>query len=83
MAELERRVATHLGFERALDSVGQVYPRSLDFDVVSALVQLVAGPSNLATTIRLMAGIELPVKAIREQIAGSIHLVVQQRNKAY
>ena len=33
----------HLGFERVLDSVGQVYPRSLDFDVVSALVQLVGG----------------------------------------
>ena len=37
--ELERRVAGHLGFEIVLDSVGQVYPRSLDFDVVSALVQ--------------------------------------------
>ena len=35
---------------RCSTSVGQVYPRSLDFDVVSALVQLVAGPSNLATT---------------------------------
>ena len=56
LAELERRVARHLGFERVLTSVGQVYPRSLDFDVVSALVQAVAGPSNLATTIRLMAG---------------------------
>src|SRR5450631_457189 len=38
LAELERRVATHLGFARVLTSVGQVYPRSLDFDVVSALV---------------------------------------------
>ena len=27
-------------------SVGQVYPRSLDFDVVSALVQAAAGPSQ-------------------------------------
>ncbi len=44
LAELERRVAAHLGFDRVLDSVGQVYPRSLDFDVVSALVQLVAAP---------------------------------------
>ena len=39
VVELERRVATHLGFTNVLDSVGQVYPRSLDFDVVSALVQ--------------------------------------------
>jgi len=29
--------------------------RPVDFDVVSSLVQLSAGPSNLATTIRLMA----------------------------
>src|SRR3982750_3955043 len=36
-AELERRVAEHLGFGNVLTSVGQVYPRSLDFDVVSAL----------------------------------------------
>ena len=43
LADLEQRVAGHLGFERVLDSVGQVYPRSLDFDVVSALVQLVSG----------------------------------------
>ena len=56
LAELERRMAAHLGFDRALDSVGQVYPRALDFDVVSALVQLVSAPSSLATTIRLMAG---------------------------
>src|SRR5215217_7218898 len=27
LAELERRVAAHLGFDRVLDSVGQVYPR--------------------------------------------------------
>jgi adenylosuccinate lyase len=57
--ELERRVASELGFERTLTSVGQVYPRSLDLDVVAALVQLAAGPSSLAITIRLMAGAEL------------------------
>ena len=39
VAELERAVAAHLGFARVLTSVGQVYPRSLDFDVVSALAQ--------------------------------------------
>ena len=54
-----------------LTSVGQVYPRSLDFDVVSALVQLVAGPSNLATTIRLMAGIELVTEGFEEGQVGS------------
>jgi len=29
-------------------------------------------------TLVLMAGVDLPVRAIREQIAGSVHLVVQQ-----
>jgi len=71
LAELERRVAGHLGFERVLDSVGQVYPRSLDFDVVSALVQLASAPSNLATTIRLMAGHELVTEGFAEGQVGS------------
>jgi adenylosuccinate lyase len=71
LTELEGRVAAHLGFERVLTSVGQVYPRSLDFDVVSALVQVVAGPSNLATTIRLMAGHELVTEGFKEGQVGS------------
>ena len=71
LATLEERVAEHLGFENVLTSVGQVYPRSLDFDVVSALVQVVAGPSNLATTIRLMAGIELVTEGFKEGQVGS------------
>lgn len=71
LAELEQRVASHLGFDHVFTSVGQVYPRSLDFDVVSALVQVVAGPSNLATTIRLMAGIELVTEGFKEGQVGS------------
>ncbi|MEP7091651.1 MAG: lyase family protein, partial [Nocardioidaceae bacterium] len=71
LEDLEQRVARHLGFERVLTSVGQVYPRSLDFDVVSALVQVVAGPSNLATTIRLMAGIELVTEGFKDGQVGS------------
>ena len=71
LAALERRVASHLGFDQVLTSVGQVYPRSLDFDVVSALVQLAAGPSNLATTIRLMAGNELVTEGFVEGQVGS------------
>ncbi len=71
LADLEERVATHLGFQRVLTSVGQVYPRSLDFDVLSALVQLTAAPSNLATTIRLMAGHELVTEGFVEGQVGS------------
>jgi adenylosuccinate lyase len=71
VAELERAVAAHLGFTRVLTSVGQVYPRSLDLDVVSALVQANAGPSSLATTIRLMAGQELATEGFQPGQVGS------------
>ena len=71
LAELERRVAAHLGFSRVLTSVGQVYPRSLDFDVLSALVQLAAAPASFATTLRLMAGHELVTEGFRPGQVGS------------
>jgi adenylosuccinate lyase len=71
VAELERRVASHLGFTRTLTSVGQVYPRSLDHEVGSALVQVAAGPASLATTMRLMAGQELLTEGFRPGQVGS------------
>lgn len=71
LSELERRVAEFLGFSAVLTSVGQVYPRSLDHDVVSALVQLGAGPSSLAQTIRLMAGHELVTEGFAPGQVGS------------
>jgi adenylosuccinate lyase len=71
VAELERRVAEHLGFARVLTSVGQVYPRSLDFDVIAALAQAAAAPSSLATTIRLMAGQELVTEGFKAGQVGS------------
>ena len=71
LTELESRIATHLGFARVFDSVGQVYPRSLDFDALSALVQLGAGPSSLAHTIRLMAGNETVTEGFKEGQVGS------------
>ena len=54
--ELEKRVAEELGFEACLGSVGQVYPRSLDAEVVACLLRLAAAPASLAVTLRLMAG---------------------------
>jgi len=71
LAELESRIATHLGFARVFDSVGQVYPRSLDFDALSTLVQLGAGLSSLAHTIRLMAGNETVTEGFKEGQVGS------------
>ena len=55
LADLERRVAEHLGFARVLTSVGQVYPRSLDHEVSSTLVQVAAGPASLATRASVAA----------------------------
>jgi adenylosuccinate lyase len=71
LAQLEERVAAHLGFSSVLDSVGQVYPRSLDFDVLSALTQVTAAPSSFATSIRLMAGQELVTEGFQPGQVGS------------
>jgi adenylosuccinate lyase len=68
---LEQRVADHLGFTHVLVSTGQVYPRSLDFEVISALLQVAAAPSNLATSIRLMAGHELVTEGFQPGQVGS------------
>ncbi|WIY04742.1 adenylosuccinate lyase [Amycolatopsis mongoliensis] len=69
--QLEDRVMQHLGFNQRFVSVGQVYPRSLDFDVLSTVVQLAAAPSSLAKTIRLMAGHELVTEGFKPGQVGS------------
>ncbi|WP_424183445.1 adenylosuccinate lyase [Actinokineospora sp. G85] len=71
LVELERVVAEHLGFAHRFTSVGQVYPRSLDYEVVTALVQVAAAPSSLAKTIRLMAGHELVTEGFKPGQVGS------------
>ena len=71
LAQLEEKIAQHLGFSHVFTSVGQVYPRSLDHDVLSALVQVGAAPSSLAHTIRLMAGHELVTEGFQPGQVGS------------
>jgi adenylosuccinate lyase len=71
LAELEQRIAAHLGFSRVFVSTGQIYPRSVDYDVVTALAQVAAAPSNVATSIRLMAGNELVTEGFRPGQVGS------------
>ena len=68
---VETSLAQHLGFDVTLTNVGQVYPRSLDLEVVGALVQLASAPSSLATTIRLMAGQELATEGFLPGQVGS------------
>jgi adenylosuccinate lyase len=68
---LEQRILVHLGLPKALDAVGQVYPRSLDFRAVSVLTELASGPGNFAKTIRLMAGHELASEGFAKGQVGS------------
>lgn len=68
---LEGEIVRLLGFKAVLPSVGQVYPRSLDFEVIGTLYQLAAGPSSLATTLRLMAGHELASEGFKPDQVGS------------
>lgn len=69
--QLEISIASELGFDHVLDSTGQVYPRSFDFDVLTSLVQIAAAPSSLATSIRLMAGAELVTEGFKVGQVGS------------
>ena len=69
--KLEAEIAAELGFSRVLTSTGQVYPRSLDYEVLTTLVQIAASPSSLATSIRLMAGAELVTEGFKAGQVGS------------
>jgi adenylosuccinate lyase len=69
--KLEQAISSELGFNQVLDSTGQVYPRSFDYDVVTTLVQLASAPSSLATSIRLMAGAELVSEGFKAGQVGS------------
>jgi adenylosuccinate lyase len=71
VAKLDEQVRGHLGLPKAWTNVGQVYPRSLDFRVVSALVDLASGPSSLAKTLRLMAGHETASEGFAKGQTGS------------
>ncbi|MGD1978299.1 MAG: adenylosuccinate lyase [Akkermansiaceae bacterium] len=71
VASLDEQVRAHLGLPKAWTNVGQVYPRSLDFRVVSALVDLASGPSSLAKTLRLMAGHETASEGFAKGQTGS------------
>jgi len=71
VAQLEANVARFLGFQNMLNAVGQVYPRSLDFECVSVLYQLGAGMSSFAKTLRLMAGFELASEGFKKGQVGS------------
>lgn len=70
-SELESRILHHLGMPAAFGAVGQVYPRSLDMQVVGSLCQLASGPGSFARTLRLMAGHELASEGFAKGQVGS------------
>ena len=70
-SELESRILHHLGMPAAFGAVGQVYPRSLDMQVVASLCQVASGPSSFARTLRLMAGQELASEGFAKGQVGS------------
>ena len=70
-ASLEKRIANEFGFENTWTSVGQIYPRSVDFEVESKLLQIASAPSSMATTIRLMAGSGLVSEGFKAGQVGS------------
>lgn len=69
--QLDEAVLKYLGAPKGLNAVGQIYPRGLDFEVVSALCQIAGGPSSFALTLRLMAGDELISEGLAEGQVGS------------
>ncbi|PXA05379.1 adenylosuccinate lyase [Coraliomargarita sinensis] len=69
--QLESRILDHLGVGASLENVGQVYPRGLDFEVVSVFVRLASGPSSFAKTLRIMAGHELASEGFAKGQVGS------------
>ena len=68
---LEKSIADQFGFENTWASIGQIYPRSVDFEVVSKLLQIASAPSSMATTIRLMAGSGLASEGFKSGQVGS------------
>lgn len=71
VAQLENSVARHLGIARIFTNVGQVYPRSLDLQVISSLNSIASAPSSFAKTLRVMAGHELASEGFAKGQVGS------------
>lgn len=71
VVQLEELILKHLGVPHVLKNVGQVYPRSIDFDAISALFQLGSGLSSFATTLRIMAGNETASEGFAKGQTGS------------
>ena len=68
---IEDSVLKGLGIEKALIAPSQIYPRSIDFQVISNLFQLASPLASIATNIRLMAGLGLVAEGKASSQVGS------------
>jgi adenylosuccinate lyase len=80
--KLEQTITQSLGFTNTLDSTGQIYPRSFDYDVITTLVQLSAAPANLATATRFMAGHDLVSEGFKAGQVGSSAMPHKMNNRS-
>jgi len=71
VAELEEKIVKHLGIGNVFTNVGQVYPRSLDFDTVSTFFQISSALSDFGKQLRLLAGHELAGEGFAKGQVGS------------
>ena len=69
--EFQSEIRDFLHAEKVMSSTGQIYPRSLDFFVVSTLALVAAAPSSFATTVRLLAGDGLVSEGFSQGQVGS------------
>lgn len=68
---IQASILKHLGHTKSLTCPSQVYPRSLDFSLLSTLIQLASGAVNFTQTFRLMAGLGLVSEPFSETQTGS------------
>ena len=57
LSDFEAEIGSFFGNENLSNSTSQVYPRSIDFEVIATLVQLAAASNNFAINVRLLAGL--------------------------
>jgi len=69
--ELDRRIASYLGFKNVLSATGQVYPRSLDYKMTGHLALLASACESFGENMRLMCGYELMTEGFKEGQVGS------------
>ena len=69
--KLNKLVLEHFDCSSVMNSVGQIYPRSLDLETVKSLIAISSGISSFAKTLRLMAGQDLATEGFQQGQTGS------------